>query len=202
VRLSDLQEAPLTKDRRLVNCDIDRDESAPPSAGFVLWSIPGEGGYIWDASSSAPTLLKGMDSSDVRECKVSFDRANLVLVRKSGSAELWSLKGNKLSDFQAGGVVRSVQWTLQGTSVTIARDTGEIMLFDVKGVPIAKLSAPGSGRGTTSRATDVSFDPMCGNIFVWTPDGRVLQYTKKLKIFDLPYPIPFFWHRLGRGCNN
>jgi hypothetical protein len=48
----------------------------------------------------------------------------------------------------------------------------------------------------------VSFDPTCGSALIWTYDGRVLRYTKKLKIFDLPCPIPFFWHRPGSGCEN
>jgi serine/threonine protein kinase len=203
VRMSDLQEPPSTKDRRLIGCDVDGAASTTESAGFVLWSIPGRGGYIWDASSSAPSLLKGMDSSDVRECKISFDRTNLVLMRKGGSAELWSLKGNKLADLGAGGVFRGVQWTMQGTSVALERDTSEIMLFDLKGIPIAKLSAPGSGTtDMSSHVSGVSFDSTCSHILVWTPDGRVLKYTKRLKIFDLPYSIPFFWHRPGSGCEN
>jgi serine/threonine protein kinase len=201
VRTSDLQEAQLTKDRRLVRCGIGGDEFDSESVGLMLWSIPGHGGYIWDASGSDPLPLKGMDSSSVIECEASFDRSNLVLLRKGGSVELWSLKGNKVADLRAGGPSDHVDWTLQGTAVPLVRDTGEIMLFDLKGDPLAKLSVPGP-RQISSDVSTVSFDPTCNYLLFWTQDGRVLKYTKKLKVFDLPYPIPFFWHRLNSTCEN
>jgi hypothetical protein len=151
-----------------------------------------------------------MDSSDVVDCRVSFDGSNIVLLRKGGSAELWGRKGNKVADLRPGGAVVGLDWALQETSVVLLTDTGEIALFDLKGSALAKLSPPPSrlaavGATTSMRHPNpgaVSFDQTCGRVFIWTYDGRVLKYTKKLKIFDLPYPIPFFWHRPGSGCEN
>jgi hypothetical protein len=202
VRTSDLLESPLTRGRHLVECFINGAGPDDESTGFMLWSIPGQGGYIWDASSSDPLPLKGMDSSDVRDCKVSFDRSTLVLVRKGGSAELWSLKGNKVADLRPGGPTKTVGWTLQETAVALVRETGEIVLFDRTGAFLAKLSAPPSISITNADSVFSFDDPTCNHIFGWTPGGRVLEYTKKLKVFDLPYPIPFFWHRSGGNCEN
>jgi WD40 repeat protein/predicted Ser/Thr protein kinase len=210
LRTSDLQEAPLTKDRGLVLCRGGHGWHRQSSGSFFLWSVPGEGGYIWDTSSAAPLPLKGMDSSNVRDCKVSFDHSTIVLLRDSGLAELWSLKGKKVADLVTGGAVVGLDWTLQETSVVLQRDTGEIALFDLKGSPLARLSPPPSRFAAGayevhmehSDPGGVSFDPTCGQVFIWTYDGRVLRYTKKLKVFDLPYPIPFFWHRPGSGCEN
>jgi len=201
IRMSDLQERPLTKDRRLVRCLGHEAESDAGLNGFVLWSIPGQGGYVWNASDSAPLPLRGLDSSDVAECKVSSDRSSLVLKRMGGSVELWSIKGDKVADLRAGGPANHIGWTLQETAVALTKNTGETVLFDLKGVPLAEYSSPRSGDFSTD-SSDVSFDPTCGHILVWTPNGLVLKYTKKLRIFDLPWPIPFFWHRPGSGCEN
>jgi hypothetical protein len=151
-----------------------------------------------------------MDSSNVRDCKVSFDHSTIVLLRDGGLAELWSLKGKKVADLVTGGAVVGLDWALQETSVVLQRDTGEIALFDLKGSPLARLSPPPSRFAAGAYEVHmehpdpggVSFDPACGQVFIWTYDGRVLRYTKKLKVFDLPYPIPFFWHRPGGGCEN
>jgi WD40 repeat protein/predicted Ser/Thr protein kinase len=210
LRTSDLQEAPFTKDRGLVLCRGGHGWHTQSAGSSFLWSVPGEGGYIWDTSSTAPLPLKGMDSSNVRDCKVSFDHSTIVLLRDGGLAELWSLKGKKIADLATGGAVVGFDWSLQETSVVLQRDTGEIALFDLKGSPLARLSPPPSrfAAGTYEVHMEhpdpggVSFDPTCGQVFIWTYDGRVLRYTKKLKVFDLPYAIPFFWHRPGSACEN
>ncbi len=205
VRTADLQESPLTKGRRLVQCQIARTDGAQ-SPGFVLWSVSGQGGYIWDASGNDPLALKSMDDvSDVVECNVSFDRSFFVLVRKVGSAELWSLQGNKVADLRVGVPIIRAQWTLQGTSVALQSSAGDTTLVDLHGSPIAKLAPfrrESASMMSTDHLGDVSFEPACGNVFVWTPDGRVLKYTKRLKVLDLPYAMPLFWHRPGSTCEN
>jgi hypothetical protein len=91
---------------------------------------------------------------------------------------------------------------LQENAVALTRNTSETVIFDLKGVPLAELSARPQSRNFSTDFDDVSFDPRCGHVLIWTPNGLVLNYTKKLKIFDLPWPIPFFWHRPGSGCEN
>ncbi len=202
LRTSDLQDVPITRDQSLVECDLAQSKSR--STGYFLWSIPGQGGRIWDASSSDPSPVEGLEVSDIRSCSVSPDRSRFVVLRKGGSAELWSVIGRKVADLPAEGASKGVDWTLQGSSVQLERSTGEIVLFDLDGHLLAQLGALGSvsRMGMGSHSADVSFEPSCSHAFLWTPDGQVVKYTKKFKIFDLPYPIPFFWHRPGSGCEN
>jgi predicted Ser/Thr protein kinase/WD40 repeat protein len=201
LRASDLREVSITKDQSLIECDLAQSSL---STGYFLWSIPGQGGHLWDASSTDPLPVKGLEASDIRSCSVSPDRSRFVVLRKGGSAELWSLTGEKVANLPAGGASRVVDWTLQGSAVKLDRTTGEIVLFDLDGHPLAQLGALGSASDMIRRnhVADVSFEPSCSHALVWTSDGRVVKYTKKFKIFDLPYPIPFFWHRPGSGCEN
>jgi len=199
LRVSDLQESHFTMGQRVVQCWEAQGNRGDNSIGYFLWSIPGRGGYIWDASSNEPLPLRGMDSSEVSQCQVSPDRSTFALLRKGGLAELWSFKGNKVADLLAGGPTSRVDWTLQGTAIALVRDTGEIALFGPNGSILAKLPAPGL-RGMSVARPDVSFEPSCRSVLVWMSDGRVVEYTKKLKVFGLPYAVPFFWHRTDRIC--
>ena len=198
LRTSDLQDVPITKDQRLVECVIAQSKSS--STGYFLWSISGQEGRIWDGSSSEPLPLKGLEMSGIRTCSVSPDRSKFVVLREGGSAELWSLSGGKVADLPAGGVSKRADWTLQGSAVKLERSTGEIMLFDLDGNPLVQLGAPGSASDMGSNIADVSFEPSCSQAVLWTSDGRVVKVQKKLKVFNLPYPLPFFWRRANSSC--
>ena len=201
LRASDLQEPMITKDQRLTKCD--QAQSSSWATGYFLWSIPGQGGRIWDASSSEPLPLAGFQVSGIRSCSVSPDGSKLVVLRATGSAELWSLRGKKVADLPAGGASKQADWTLQGSAVKLERSTGEIMLFDLKGNPLAKLGAPGSSTQTMMRRAqiaDVSFEPFCSHAVLFTSDGRVVKVQKRMKVFNLPYSLPLFWRRASSSC--
>jgi serine/threonine protein kinase len=198
LRASDLQSARLTEGKRLVPCE---DRTATDSTAYVLWSSPDHAAHIWDLTGSDPVSLIGGDSSDVVECNVSPDRSSFVLRRQSGSSEVGSFKEKRVVELRAGGPVKHIGWTFQGTSVALVRDTGQIMLFDRSGVLLATLPPPGSMSMSSDRS-DLSFEPSCTYVVLWTPEGRVIKYTKKMKVFGLPYLIPILWHRDNRVCSN
>jgi hypothetical protein len=207
LRSSDLQESPLTRDQQLMECGIVRPDFE--SVGYFLWAIPNHGGYIWDASSSDPSFLSGFDMSDLAGCTVSSDRSYVVVLRKGGSAELWRFNGTKVANLQVRGA-NSVGWTEQGTTVKLEKDTGEILLFDLDGNILARLPAPGERKEvagnygvhifSTKDSSNLSFQPACGHALLWTLDGRVVKYTRRFRVFDLPYTVPFFWHRSTESC--
>jgi WD40 repeat protein len=196
--VADLEEVPITQNQTTVECSFAEAESQ--SASYFLWAIPGQGGRIWDTRSNQPLPLPGFAPSDIRSCTVSPDRSRFVVARKDGSAELWSLSGNRVADLATGGGSKGVDWTLQGSAVKLERMTGEIMLFDLDGKPLVRFAPTGSVSGFSFGMGDVSFDPLCKHAVLWTPDGRVLKYTKKLRVFDLPYSIPIFWQRTNDSC--
>jgi serine/threonine protein kinase len=197
VRASDLQESPIISGQRLSRCTTTNDTNISDD---VLWSTANKTSYIWDLSSSDPVRLNGMESTEGIQCTVSPDHSRFALVRKTGSAELWSLKGSKIADLRAGGTVKAVGWTLQGTSVVLERDTGETVLFDAdSGAPIAVLPALGSRLQYTSGTDRISFEPSCGHILLWSSDGRVVNYRRKLKMFGLLLPM---YSRKSPGCDN
>jgi len=75
------------------------------------------------------------------------------------------------------------------------------MLFDLNGNPLARLGAPGSANHMMrAHIADVSFEPSCGHAVLWTSDRRVMKVQKKLKVFNLPYSLPFFWRRTNSSC--
>ena len=199
LRTSDLQEVPITKGESVIECRVAYAEFE--STGYFLWSIPRQGGRIWDLSSSEPLHLTSFDLSGIRSCSVSPDRSMFVVLREGGTAELWNFKGKKVADLVAGVSSRRAGWTLQGSAVELEGSAGEIMLFDLSGNPLIQLGALGSASIISSQIADVSFDPSCKHALIWTSDGRVVQYTKRLRVLDLPYPIPFFWQPANRSCN-
>ncbi len=200
LRASDLQEAPISKEQSLIECNLAHSDSG--STGYFLWSIPGKGGRIWDASSSEPLPLTGLQVSGIRSCSVSPDRSKFVVLREGGSAELWGLSGKKVADLPAGGASKQADWTLQGSAVKLERSTGEIMLFDLNGNLLAQLGSPGSSSQPIQRAqiADVSFEPSCGYAVLWTSDGRVVKVKKRWKVFNLPYSLPLFLRRTSSSC--
>ncbi len=200
VRTSDLQEPQLTKNRRLIQCEFQQTDPYLNLTGYFLWSIRGQGGYIWDASGNEALPLMGLDVSDIRACSVSLDRSKLLVLRMGGSAELWSFTGRKVADLLGGGSSKKAYWTLPGTAVELIRNDGEIILFDLAGRLLMQLTVPGSGGTRFAELPDVSFEPSCKHAFVWTPDGRFIKYRKALRLFDLPYSTPFFWQRANSSC--
>jgi hypothetical protein len=206
VRSSDLQEPPFVKDQYLIRCQGALPDNHSPT--YLLGSVPGGAGFIWQVGATDPLPLHGIDSTDVRQCVISPDGSRFVLLKKNESAELWSLNGNRLADFRVGGAIGDVGWSLQGTSVRLMKETGEIMLFSKDGVPQAILPSPGIQENysemevDSGSGLDVSFRPSCDHIIVWTAKGRVVKYTKKLKVFGLPYLIPTGWHLSDSGCAN
>jgi serine/threonine protein kinase len=200
LRSSDLQEEPITKDQGVIECDIAQAKSG--TTGYFLWSIPGQGGRIWDGSNSEPSPLTGFEMSAISSCWVSPDRTRFVVLREKGKAELWSFKGNKVADLAAGGQAKDAQWTLQGSAVELEKSTGEIMLFDLDGKPLVQLGALGSTSTVffSGPIAKLSFDPSCKHALLWSADGRVVKYTKTLSVFDLPYLIPFFWQPSKGSC--
>jgi hypothetical protein len=85
--------------------------------------------------------------------------------------------GEKIADLPAGGVSILVDWTLQGSAVKAEKSTGEIMLFDLDGNPLAQMVAPGTLAPDFLRVgysiADVSFERSCSHAMLWTSDGRV-----------------------------
>ncbi len=150
MRLTDLQEPQFVDGQHLISCT---GEDSRDLINDVLWSTVGHTGYVWDASDHDPAPLHGLDSSDLVECTVSADHSRIALLRKGGSAELWSLKGNKVADLRAAGPATHLGWSLQGTSVALVTDSGQIRLFDRSGALLATLPPPGSRFGLSRRQT-------------------------------------------------
>ncbi len=204
LRTSDLQKAEITNGRHLIRCSVSHALDSEPD--LLLWSTPSQNGYIWDVSDNIPLPLVGMDASDIDECTVRPDLSEFAVLRKTGSAELWSFKGSKMADVRTAGPARGLGWTSQGSSVEVVGDAGQITLFDDKGSALATLQAPGSHLNVfvtgVSPVSEVSFEPVCGRAILWAIDGRVVKYTKKLKVFGLPYLLPIPWHQGGAACNN
>jgi hypothetical protein len=202
LRTTDLQLDPSFPDsQKYVPCSTDHDDTESPRV-FYLWSTAKDTSFVWDGNAAAPASLPGLDTSDIETCRASADQSDFVVLRKNESAELWSFKGKKVADLRAGGPVKFAGFTLQSTAVRLLRESGEIVLLDRNGSVLETLPSLGATSSNRGSVPEASFDPACGYVLVWTPKGRVLKYTKKLKIFGAPYLLPVFWHSAGRTCGN
>jgi WD40 repeat protein len=209
VGATNLQETPFTKGHHLIECQVAQSAN---STGSFLWSVPGQGGYIWDASGTDPSPLKNFKAENIVGCTVSSDRSHLIVLRKGGSVELWSIAGEKVQSLVQRGAM-TVGWTLEGTTIQIEQDNGELLLLGSNGSLLARLPGPGDRRKFESNygvvqissredSPTISYQPLCRQAMLWAIDGRFIKYSKALRVFDLPYSIPFFWSRPVPECEN
>jgi class 3 adenylate cyclase len=203
LRSSDLQPAEATKDQDVFACSRKTEDELQDKNLHVIWSNGTRGGFIWDLSSKDPILLKGLEVKDIADCEVSEDNSRMVVLRKNGLAELWSITENRVSTLHAGGTVKTVRWSLEGKNVVLERDNGQMLLFDTDGMTVATLVAPGMIRliSQPDGRIVVSFRQKCGHILLLTSDGRLLKYSKKLKMFDLPFLFPVYSRGSDSACN-
>ena len=201
VRTSDLEQAEFTKGQKLVNCT--NPSKVWPFSEYFLWNSSKQEGFFWDFSTHGPVHLTGIPAEGTTSCSVSPDKSRMVTLRKNGSTQLWNLTENKVVDLHTGGQVISATWSLEGEHVALVRDTGQILLFDLNGSSVAILVPPGSLTASLSGDGElaISFRQTCGHILLLTADGRLLKYSKKLKIFDLPFLFPVYSRGSDSACN-
>jgi hypothetical protein len=154
---------------------------------------------IWYGSSPRPVSLKGFSYSTVEQdiyggnlAWLNEDRSRLLVIRKSGKADLWNFvsgqkirdldisyknsSGNKVSDSRA----VWASYTLDGKAISVRLEGGLILLYAIDtGERIAILE------NASGIQQEVYYDAECRQANVWTDTGLVLRYTEGKEFFRL-----------------
>ena len=134
---------------------------------FLLWSDK-ESPTEWDSENNITSRLSGLQIDDIKNVFVSPDFASIVVTSREGRVHLCTLAP---PSSHCAPVIENASFTFQalgGRTFGVLTQEGSTGVYQYDGVQLALLRNTNFGI-----SFQISFNPDCNGVFVWTEDGRV-----------------------------
>jgi WD40 repeat protein len=150
---------------------------------LLAWPTPNHDAKILHFGSKSPRIIRGLSLESIPGGILTNRAANkLVIAKKSGTVELWNIaSGERVKELELNDRAKWMTFSLEEKALLITTEGGHNYLYDTStGRKIASMNG-------MSTLTPIVYYAECGKLNAWDTDGRVLQYTKGIKIPLVPF---------------
>jgi hypothetical protein len=138
---------------------------------YLVSSVRPHSVVTWNLHTGAQRRINGISLNSTRKMVLNKDNKHLILLRGRHTVELWDItKGLRLNESSTTQNVIDVKFTLDGRGYMRILEGNRLVFDTLGGSTVLEITDAG---GFLRQAY---LDSDCGQVNIWTDEGRVLQY--------------------------